>query len=985
MSRSCTALAGALLLAASFTSRAAVVVTNSYDVVLPGPVALRAAVPQGERVLIAARFLRNARPLDLTGCTADYLYRTNGMASWWTAPASVSGATVYVPFGPELDPGASAYVGWVRVLSGTNPLYRCELLLRMLSTPGHVPNASALALAPIDFSRLTWTNAPWATSGELSAEISARAAGDLVARTNLQAALTAEAGTRAAADTALITSNTAARAATAVHAARADNPHSVTAAQVGAWTASQSVASNAATRAAAAALSLGDALRTIQPGGTNWVAVANGTATLYRLSQTIDTNAVVLTVTETLAGEGTVSVPVGAHTLYGVWGSEPANWSATNVPSAWNLQGGGVTWGGESSQRWQVRGPDMEWAGWWQTGADGVDLPAALEIVEGFGAGSLDWRRTVTTNVHALATLADLSGTSAGLSPEDLAAATNALARVAHTGLYYDLLSRPTVLASNPVDVAAVAFGGASGWLSWTGTAGIVIKPAGALVALGLNAEFAGTTAPVVTGLASAQMSDLSTIRNAIMVASVNGREWVTPNGLTKAERAGPLYLGLSFPATPPGTSGTSAVTRISCDTWRDLSRVGEVFPIHGVSVRVDDPEDVLDAANKAYVDLRADASDATGAQALRWWEQRAQGDAHMGGYRLHLGGDWSILQEGDGWGALSFDGSVGLGVVGDSTQFAVQLAAQNILIARFDTEGMAITAWSGKKTSPTSMYLTVATNGLPAVRTSASAWAEYAPSITAGLWFRVPSQVVSLPTNTATFRITFPNPEPAATSLYFRVMRASGNLAALRSMVPLRAPSMMISESNSVAVATTPGVIVIDSIAGNPAAIATHGQIYAVAGELWVMDGSGNATRISSHDGAAWVQVSANLYTGWGTRFDVVSGARERFRLPQLRDWDRDQADLAAKQADAMARWDAQQTSERRAARPEAYAPRPMPDWMARERAASDKDDPSPIPKDSSSGKAAASGAAGSVAGLAAGAALARAALTRLTRETVA
>ena len=944
MTRSCIALAALLLIA---VSAPALTITNSWEVQLPGPVALRQTVPQGERVVIATRWRSGRTQVNLTGCTADYLYRTNNMSTWFTAPATVDAAasTVYVPWGPELDPGAARYSGWVRVLSGTNPVYRCELLLQMLTTPGHVPNATALTQVPIDFARLTWTNAPWATSAELDAEISARIAGDVAAATNLQAAVDAK----------------------------------ITAAQAGAIAG----ATNAPTAALAAAA--------LQPDATNGLlrAEADTLATVTaRGAATTDA----VTIGDAGVGDagdkslrvGTATVASGSYSFAQGGGSIASGSGSSAMGDVVvasgiysHAQGSSTLASGASAH---AEGTHTEASGDYshaqgkQTIASGYASHAAGWLARATNDYSYVWNGLEsetyyshgdgTFNVAPRGGLAGFYVDSQALA-DVVAAPTNALAVVAHTGGFYDLLSRPTVLASNPVDVAAVQFGGASGWVGWTGTTGVTISPAGSIsFASTAGDAWAGTTGPVVTGLASIVSVISTTTRGAWMRASTDGVTFEDPGLMSKADRTLPLWLAISSPAPPPGPQGTAAVSRISCDVWRDLSRVGEVFPVHGVSVRVDDPDDSLDAANRAYVDRRADISDASAAQALRWWEQRAQGDAHMGGYRLHLGGDWSILQEGDGWGALSFDGSVGLGVVGDSTQFAVQLASENILIARFDTEGMAITAWSGKKLAPTQMYLTVSTNGLPASPDADSAWAEYAQSITAGLWYRVPDQVVSLPTNAATFRVAFPNPEPAATSLYFRVMRESGNLAALRSMVPLRAPSMMISESNSVAVATTPGVIVMDSIAGNPAAISGHGQIYAVAGELWVMDGSGNATRISSHDGAAWVQVSANLYTGWGTRFDVASGLRERFRLSELRDWDADQAALAARQADAVAKWDAQPAAERRAARPEAYAPRPMPDWMVKDREA--KDDPAPI-KSGTAGKVAETGGAAALAGAAA------------------
>lgn len=527
----------------------------------------------------------------------------------------------------------------------------------------------------------------------------------------------------------------------------------------------------------------------------------------------------------------------------------------------------------------------------------------------------------------------------------DTVATHNDLAPVAFTGQYTSLSNRPVVLASNGIARASHAWGlGYGGWSGWVATNCTLTTS---------NAVMTGTqgcvlqTVGEVTGIVSVSYSGLGYggYANAANVALSydGGQSWV---GLTdlpaKSERTGGALIRITQPETAglPGQTSGWTLYNVIVDTWVDSSRASEVFPLHAVSVRADLPSDSLDVANKAYVDALTTVAQDTANRALSWWNNPAQADAYMNGHRLHLGGGWSILGDTNSFAAFSNDGSVGLGVVGDNSQFSLQLAEENILIARFDTAMMQILSWSG---AASNMWVMVSTNGLPLSPDSSSAWIEYSSSVGNGVWARAPIQTVSLPTNAALFRISFENPRWGESKAIFRVMRQSGTLAALRSMVPLRAPSMMISESNSVAIATSPGVIIIDSIAAAPAAVENHAQLYSVLGELWVMDGDGNATRLSTHDGPLWVARSCNVYTGWGTSIDMVSGVRTRFRLEKLRSWDDDQTEVAAAQNDAIRTWLETPADKRRTKKPLPYVAKPEPSWITEQKNATD--DPQPIP----------------------------------------
>lgn len=528
---------------------------------------------------------------------------------------------------------------------------------------------------------------------------------------------------------------------------------------------------------------------------------------------------------------------------------------------------------------------------------------------------------------------------------ENRYAISSHLSEVAFDGLYNSLSDRPVVLASNGIASASHCWGtGLGGWTGWTAS-NMTLTPSNAV--LSGNAGGYLETVGMITGVVNVTQSGVglnSYSDDGLVTLSYDGgANWYPLASLpAKAIRVGGARLRISMPETPglPGSTPRWELNSVAVDTWIDSSRASEVFPLHAVSVRADLPSDALDVANKAYVDTVCGLARDTAERALTWWNNPAEGDAYLNGHRLHLGGGWSLIGEPGSFAAISNDGSVGLGVVGDSAQFSVQLANENILVARFDTAMMQIISWSG---AASNMWLSVATNGLPANPDSASAWVEYSAALDSGVWSRAPVQATALPTNGASFRISFVNPRWGQTNGYFRVMRQSGNLAALRSMVPLRAPSIMISESNSVAVSTSPGVLTLDSIAQAPAAIDNHAQLYSVLGELWVLDGDGNATRLSTHDGPLWVAKSCNVYTGWGTTVDMISGSRSRFRLTTLRSWDDDQKAVAAAQEDAIRTWKETPPDKRRTPRPHAYVIKPEPSWITEQKSAAV--DPNPIP----------------------------------------
>ena len=144
--------------------------------------------------------------------TASLYWQTNGMASaWWSVPATVTTAgVVTASWTPAMDAGADLYrwhIGVANAASST--IYRAFGAFRMQPSPGAAPNILDLPTRWIDFDSVAISNAPWATPADVAEAT--------------EGMLTTEA-------------DPVAGAAISAHAGRTDNPHGVTAAQIGALT-----------------------------------------------------------------------------------------------------------------------------------------------------------------------------------------------------------------------------------------------------------------------------------------------------------------------------------------------------------------------------------------------------------------------------------------------------------------------------------------------------------------------------------------------------------------------------------------------------------------------------------------------------------------------------------------------------------------------------------------------------------------------------
>ncbi|MGI5868686.1 MAG: hypothetical protein ACOX9C_04470 [Kiritimatiellia bacterium] len=151
-------LAFALLL---IMARAAIY-TNAWDVELGRNPPVVLDVWRGETVALCAR----------TGISdiadAMFLWQSPDMGESWyatNAAASASGDVTAV-WTPAMDSGAATYSYFFRV---GGDIYRPRGTIKMKGSPGAVPNEVAIPPRTIDFATVVVTNAPWTTPAEVEA------------------------------------------------------------------------------------------------------------------------------------------------------------------------------------------------------------------------------------------------------------------------------------------------------------------------------------------------------------------------------------------------------------------------------------------------------------------------------------------------------------------------------------------------------------------------------------------------------------------------------------------------------------------------------------------------------------------------------------------------------------------------------------------------------------------------------------------------
>ena len=180
---------------------------------LSDPKPYNAVLFQGESADLVATLKLYGRAVALEDtATASLYWQTHGMGSaWWQSPATVTTAgVVTASWTPSMDAGADLYrwhIGVANAASST--IYRAFGAFRVHPSPGETPNVLAPPVRWIDFDLVAISNAPWATPADVAEAT--------------EGMLTTE-------------DDPVAGAAISAHAGRTDNPHGVTAAQIGALT-----------------------------------------------------------------------------------------------------------------------------------------------------------------------------------------------------------------------------------------------------------------------------------------------------------------------------------------------------------------------------------------------------------------------------------------------------------------------------------------------------------------------------------------------------------------------------------------------------------------------------------------------------------------------------------------------------------------------------------------------------------------------------
>ncbi len=152
-----TALAALLALSAA---RAAVPIawTNA-----PGmPPHMPPPVPHGSTVELSVTLRGYTSPPIVPGADVRLWYQTNGMgATWFSAPATISGNVITSTFGPGQDTGADR----VSLFFGAPSNVFASAVLRLTHAPGFTPAAIELPRQTLDFSAIELRNISALTNG----------------------------------------------------------------------------------------------------------------------------------------------------------------------------------------------------------------------------------------------------------------------------------------------------------------------------------------------------------------------------------------------------------------------------------------------------------------------------------------------------------------------------------------------------------------------------------------------------------------------------------------------------------------------------------------------------------------------------------------------------------------------------------------------------------------------------------------------------
>ncbi len=193
-------LVGGAVPCAPLTASAAVPVRWTVDTSRPKVAVFDSF--HGETLALEATFQTDGKPLEMTG-NAKLCWQTNGMDSvWWTADATISNNVVSASFLPTMDPGVSQLIAFLGV---PGEIWRAEFRLRFRSSPGASPNEIELPVKTLDFSQVEVSNAPWLlkddaySKAEVDSKVSTAVATETTRAKNAEAEIKSLADTNASA------------------------------------------------------------------------------------------------------------------------------------------------------------------------------------------------------------------------------------------------------------------------------------------------------------------------------------------------------------------------------------------------------------------------------------------------------------------------------------------------------------------------------------------------------------------------------------------------------------------------------------------------------------------------------------------------------------------------------------------------------------------------------------------------------------------
>ena len=130
-------LLSAVVIAVSALNASPIPLSTTTEFTATTPARFRAY--HGETVRLTHRLTLAGAPLDLSGASARFYWRTEEMEDWWSTDATLEGNAVSCDFTPEMDPGTEAIWYFFGITQANAIAYRANGSLTLLDSPGFTP------------------------------------------------------------------------------------------------------------------------------------------------------------------------------------------------------------------------------------------------------------------------------------------------------------------------------------------------------------------------------------------------------------------------------------------------------------------------------------------------------------------------------------------------------------------------------------------------------------------------------------------------------------------------------------------------------------------------------------------------------------------------------------------------------------------------------------------------------------------------------